>query len=276
MDGGHDLARGDTRHGCETTILIHAVVDLQCPGHIGLGSVEFLVEPVAQASDGLRQDHTGGHGIGERCQGDLLVAEIGPHRQTSEDHGTPDTQASIGDLQGIDGVTGIAEVLLVVGDHMVDATTDDAGRNSDDRGIQDHLRVATTGGVALPGQPDGDDDAGDDAHRVGADREWTEVPHSLGRGWNCCQCHDVHRIIQNLTALKAQKCQRGMTLNLATTPYRGQGCVDKRGRQPTRCGLIPPTAMGRPDASPRRSATAWTRGGCGARRWRRRTDGRRP
>lgn len=112
-------------------------------------------------------------------QEEAFVPEEYGHCQATEDHCTPDAQTTVGDFEGVDGVTGIAEVLLVVGNDVINASTDDSGRNCHDRCIKDDFRVSTAGGVALSRQPNGNNNASDDAHRIGPNRNGTQVPHTL-------------------------------------------------------------------------------------------------
>lgn len=42
-----------------TPRLVNAVEDIKCPRNVGRAPVEFLVEPITQASDGLGQDEAG-------------------------------------------------------------------------------------------------------------------------------------------------------------------------------------------------------------------------
>ena len=66
MHRGHYLARGVTGQRCEFAIRVHAIVNLQRPRHRGFAPIEFLIEPVAQATDTLCEDDTGSRGVGKR------------------------------------------------------------------------------------------------------------------------------------------------------------------------------------------------------------------
>ena len=163
MDAGDDLARGTTRHRGVLAGFVDAVVDVERPRHGGLAAVEFLVKPVAEAANGLSEDESGGHGVGEGREGHLLHLEHGPERDRAQGYRAPNAQATVGHLEHVHGVAALAKVLIVVRDDVVQAPANDAGGDDDDGRVPHGVRVAAARGVATQRKPQRDEDAEDNA-----------------------------------------------------------------------------------------------------------------
>ena len=76
---GDDLPGGTPRKWRVAARLVHALIDVQRPRHIGGSAVKLLVKPIPQASDALSEDNAGCEGIGERgAVGEAAQAHV-PH-----------------------------------------------------------------------------------------------------------------------------------------------------------------------------------------------------
>src|SRR5699024_154269 len=137
LDGGDDIPGGPPRDGCQVAGFIDAAVDLQGQRAICGATVKLLVEPVAQPPDGLCQQDGGRDGVGKRHEREAFELEQQRHGDPTQDHRAPDAEATVGDLQRVDGVLPRPEVLIVVGDDVVDAPADDARGHGDEQRI-DH------------------------------------------------------------------------------------------------------------------------------------------
>ena len=187
-EGGVDDGRHlPGRHTVEGVHVDHsgpvpAVEDLHAPRHGGLPAVQLLVEIVAQPADRLRQHDPGGDGVTEGGQGNTLAAARDPRTDTAECDGAPDAQAALPYPQGGShpGAAG-PEVRLPVGHQVVDTPTDQAERDRPECDVVDDSALAAAGGPAAVTDDQCGDDAGDDAQRIGPDRERAEIPDALSR-----------------------------------------------------------------------------------------------
>ncbi len=151
-------------------------VHLETPRQRRHGAVQLVVEPVAEAPDGLRQGQPGSDGIGDHRQRDaeLPAGQPGPDRATGDR--APDAEPALPDLQGVERVLPGAEVVLVRGGHVVDPCPDDAEGHRPHGDVEDRAgRHATTAQPHL-GHHRGDHDPGDDAEGVRAQRHRPELP----------------------------------------------------------------------------------------------------
>jgi len=106
------------------------LVDLQRPGHVCGSAEQFLVEPVAPPTDGLREGDARGDGVGDGWQRHMVATRGDPRAEPAHGHSAPDAQATVPDPQGRDEATTIgAEVDLPVAEHVVDPAPDDAERH---------------------------------------------------------------------------------------------------------------------------------------------------
>src|SRR5690606_33445037 len=122
LAGGHAVDQSWRDLPC----VVAPFVDLESPRHRGLATVEFLVEPVAEASDGLRQQDRRGESVPEGRQRDPPPTAPDPRTERTEGNRTPDAEATLPDLQGVDRVVAVSEVLLPVGGDVVEPPTDQA------------------------------------------------------------------------------------------------------------------------------------------------------
>ena len=105
------------------------VVDLQTPRQRGGATKELLVEPVAEATNRLRQRQGGRHRsqrVGHRQS--AATSDVEPDHDTECD-ATPDAEAALPDLEHV------AEApveTFPIGDHVIDACADDTGGHRPD------------------------------------------------------------------------------------------------------------------------------------------------
>ncbi|SKZ25216.1 Uncharacterised protein [Mycobacteroides abscessus subsp. abscessus] len=166
VDDRDDLAVRHSRDqaGVGLSRCVDALVDLEAPRDVGRPAVEFLVEVVAEAADGLGEQDRRRDGVGKRRQFDAHAPGADPRTEAAEQHGAPDAETAVPDLECVDrGFAAVTEVDLPVGEHVVDATTDQAERNRPDRDVENLARTPTTGNPPTVSPPHGDDDADDDA-----------------------------------------------------------------------------------------------------------------
>ncbi len=173
-------ARGVGPVGIELTVDV--LVDTQTPREGRRGPEELLVEPVAPPAHGLGEDEPGGRGVEERQDPDPLVSGDRPRGEHAEGHGTPDPETAVPDLQRVERVPVRPEVRVGGGEDVVEASADDAGGHRDDRDVPQVVLVAAAGAPAPRGQPQGEQDAREDAECVGVDRQRADREAAPARG----------------------------------------------------------------------------------------------
>src|SRR5690606_16821957 len=112
-----------------------------------------------------------------------------PGSDRAERDGAPDAEAALPDLEGVDPVLTVAEVQLVVGDDVVEPSADQAEGHRPDGDVGDGAGGASSGDPALVAEPDGDEDTDDDAERVAAERDRSEIDHAGRRAGNVGKVH---------------------------------------------------------------------------------------
>ncbi len=152
--------------------------DLQRPRQVGLLAVQLLVEPVPPAADGLGDGDAGGQRVGPRGQRDAPAATADPGADGAEGDGAPDAEPALPDLEGVHPVTAVAEVQLVVRDHVVQAAADESEGHRPHGDVGHGAGPATAGDPPPVAEPHGNEDADDDAERVAAQRNRAEIDHS--------------------------------------------------------------------------------------------------
>src|SRR5439155_23152849 len=115
--------------------------------------------------------------------GSLAVA-ADPRAEYPERDRAPDAQTAVPDLERVDRVLALAEVLLVVGDDVVQPPADDAEHDGPARDVPDVVALAAPGPPPARREGQRDEDADDDAQRVGTDGKRSEMPHRPGRAGN--------------------------------------------------------------------------------------------
>ena len=78
---------------------------------------------------------------------------------------------------------------------MVETSAHDSSRDGHDGDVEDQIRSAAPGPVASVRPPHGHEDAGENAQRVGPNRDGAEVPDGRGRARYACgqRGRDRHR-----------------------------------------------------------------------------------
>ena len=176
------VRRARDQAGVGEAVGVDPLVDLQSPRHGGLAAVQFLVEVVAESTDGLGQQDRRGQCVAERRQFDAVVARADPGPQRTEQDRTPNAESAVPDLEGVDRVLGpVPEVGLPVGGDVIEPSADQAERHRPDRDVEDLTILAAAGDPTPVAPPHGDDDPDDDAQRVRPDRHRTEMPDTLRR-----------------------------------------------------------------------------------------------
>ena len=184
MDHGGDLSG---RHTVERVHVDHArrvaaVEDLQTPRDSGLPAVQLLVEIVAEPADRLCQHDARRDGVAEGRQRNPPAPAGDPRAHAAECHRTPDAEAALPDPQcSAQSGPALAEVRPPVGDEVVEPASDEAERDGPHGDVVDHAPLAAASHPATIADHQGDDDPGDDAQRIRADRDRAEVPHALRR-----------------------------------------------------------------------------------------------
>src|SRR5665647_3512987 len=93
----------------------------------------------------------------------------------------PDPEAALPDVEHPVPRAAGPEVHLGVGDDVVDPGTHDASQDRPDEDPVERLLRSAAGSPAATRDPPAEHDPGDDAQRVGADRDGTQVPHAHRR-----------------------------------------------------------------------------------------------
>ena len=189
VEEGRVHHRGDLtgRHPVQGVHVDHpggvpAVEHLHAPRHRRLATVEFLVEVVAQPADRLRQDNARRHRVAEGGQRNSPAATRNPRPDTAQEDRAPDAQAAFPDpRRRADAGPAGAEVGLPVGRQVIQPATDQPERHRPHRHVVDDPAFAAAGHPAAVADDQRGDDAGDDAQRVGPDRDRPEVPDALPR-----------------------------------------------------------------------------------------------
>ena len=114
-----------------------------------------------------------------------------PHADAAERDGAPDAETALPDVERGDRLPALAEVEPPVGDDVVEPAADQAERYGPDRDVAHLAGLAAAGHPALLAEPDRDDDAQDDAQRVGTDGQRPEVPDALGGAGDAGEDHGV-------------------------------------------------------------------------------------
>ena len=150
---------------------IAAIEDLHAPGHGGLPAVQLLVEVVAEAADRLRQNNPRGDRIAESRQRNSPAAAGNPRPDTAESDSTPDAQAALPDLQcRANSGTTLTEIGPPVGEQVIDPPADQPERHRPQRDVVDDPAFPAAGSPASIADHQRGNDAGDDAERVGPNR----------------------------------------------------------------------------------------------------------
>ena len=195
MDDGGDLSSRDAVEGVHVhhSGRIPPIEDRHAPRHCGLAAVQLLVEIVAQPADGLCQHDAGRDRIAEGGQRDTPSTAGDPGTDPAEGHRTPDAKTAFPDPQrgGRSGAT-LPEIRPPIGHQVVEASADQAERHGPQGDVVDHAAFASAGHPAAISDHQSGDDPGDDAQRVGADGDRTEVPHALRRAGKRGQQHRRH------------------------------------------------------------------------------------
>ncbi len=157
------------------------VVDLQAPGQRGGGAEELLVEPVAHAPHRLGHEEGRGDGVGQGGQAQPAPAHEPRGRRQPRGDAAPDAQSAPPDLHDADGVAPRPEVGVRGGDDVVQPGAENAHGHAQHGHVQNRIPVAAARAVAPGGPPHGDEDAREDAQRVGAQREGAQMPR-VARG----------------------------------------------------------------------------------------------
>ena len=174
----HDGVALGVAHGLAGGLV--PVVDGQPPRQVGGAAVELVVEPVAPAAEGLGDRHPGRRGVGVVAEAHAVAPGAQPGAQRTEGDGAPDAEPALPDVERPDGAAAAAEVGLGRGDDVVDPAAEDAERHRPRRDVDGLLAGVAAVGEAPAGDPDGHDDAREDAHGVRPQGQRPEVPHPGG------------------------------------------------------------------------------------------------
>ena len=152
------------------------LVDLQAPRQVGRAAVQLVVEPVAEAADGLRERDAGGGRVGEVEEADPGPAAADPGAERAERDGAPDAEAALPDLQRVERVAALAQVGLGRGDDVVDPAADDAERHGPGRDVEDLTRLVPRAATSRrPVSQTATTMPSEDAQGVHPDRQRAEV-----------------------------------------------------------------------------------------------------
>ena len=171
------------------------IVDLQSPGQRRRSTVELLVEPVSQPADRLRDQQRRGDGVGQWGDTQTAMTQKKHPGQDAPGDTSPDTQAPQPRLGDAGQVAIRTEVVIGRRQHVVKTSTHDSGRDGHDGDVENHLRPTTPSPVASIRPPHGHEDPGENAQRIGANRNGPDVPDTRGgtRYAGGHRCRDRHR-----------------------------------------------------------------------------------
>jgi len=144
-------------------------VDLETPGQVGRQAEQLLVEPVAETAEGLCEQQARREGVGERPEPDPGHPAADPDTERAADEGAEDRHAALPDVERLEQVRTGEEVVVRVGQHMVDTPADDAEGHREEGDVEGDPRLRAAGGEPVVRQDHRDDDARQDAQGVGVD-----------------------------------------------------------------------------------------------------------
>ncbi len=105
-----------------------ARLDLQTPRQVGREAEQLVVEPVADASDGLRDEESGREGVGERPEPQARDPAADEHADCAADERAEDGVAALPDREDLPPLLA-GEVVGGVREHVVEPRADDAERH---------------------------------------------------------------------------------------------------------------------------------------------------
>ena len=150
--------------------------NFQRPRQRGRTTEQLLIEPVAQPADGLGDQDGRRYRIEHRGKGDPAASGDQIAAEDTECDSPPDAKATLPDLQRVQWVPPGAEVELVIGDHVIQPSADDAERHANDDHHLHAVRRTASGLPPTPRDDHCDDDSGDYAQRVSAEGKDADVP----------------------------------------------------------------------------------------------------
>src|SRR5690606_13254470 len=150
-------------------------------------------EPVAEPSDGLREQETGRERVRERGEAHALPAAPDVRADGAQRDRPPDAEAALPHVERPHGVAARAPVRVGRREDVVQPSADDPERDGPERDLQDVVGLSPALDPAAPREPQRDADAREDRERVGPDRERAEVPGVL-RGARDRRGQDAHRL----------------------------------------------------------------------------------
>ena len=154
-------------------------VDAQPPRQGRRATEELLVEPVAPAPGRLGQDDARRESVRHRRERDSLAVAGDPGPDATEDDRAPDAETAVPDLERVHRVAAGAEVRLRRRQQVIEPAPEDPERHGPHGDVSDGPSSTAPLPPTTVAEPDGDEDADDDAERVPPDRERSEVPHPL-------------------------------------------------------------------------------------------------
>src|SRR5699024_8772413 len=157
------------------------LVDPQSPGTIGRLAVDLVVEPVAPAAEGLRDEHPRGRRVGDVEEAQARLAGTEPGTEGAEGDRAPDAESALPDLQGVDRVPALPEVGLRGRDDVVQPAADDPEGDRPHRDVEHHPGLGPPVPQPPVTDPDREEDPREDAQGVCVDGERAELDDPDGR-----------------------------------------------------------------------------------------------
>src|SRR4029077_16848913 len=209
MDDLDQLTRRHTVQCVERTGRVAALIDLQAPRQRRRPTVELLIEVVAQAADGLRQNDSRRERVTEGRQRNALLAAPYPRTDAAQRHRPPDAKTAVPDPQRPRTPRPPAQTARPpaqsraisseggppVRDHVIEPSTDQAERHGPQRNVVDDPRLAATGHPPPVAEHQRHHDPDDDEQRIRPQGHRAEMPNTLRRAGYIGQVSRRHAVI---------------------------------------------------------------------------------
>ena len=148
-----------------------ARLDLEAPWRVGRKPEEFVVEPVAEASEGLGEQDAGGEGVGKAPEPDTGHPAADDRTNRAAKQRAEDCDATLPDVQGFQQICPGEEVVVGMSEHVENSCADDAEENCPEADVEHDPRLATASNQTVVGHDGCGNHANQDANGIRMDVE---------------------------------------------------------------------------------------------------------
>lgn len=148
---------------------------MQRPWNFGRAAEKFLVEPVPQPSDGLGIKDAWGEAVGDDAEIQFVHPGDDPHGQGAAGNAAPDAEAPFPDVQRAVPLPSGTEVQLMIGDDVVEPSTNNSGNDAEGTQFLKMFLLTVTSLIATLTTDVGNDDACEDTQGVDVDSQRSKM-----------------------------------------------------------------------------------------------------